>query len=247
MVRRILVLQLALVLFVSAAVPAVSQEAGDNPFDGEWTLTFDVATPPGGVTLTNEYGSDSPYNMMFQASKQSLQVADDGTIAWRDFEDGSLSINGTANYFGTQTKHWARHQPLLKAAGKATAKLTRPGTPQPYDRSLEVNLDYTGGSGTYGDNHGGGGAYSVDAAGEQMTVTGGVTTSTIAVTYWKAKWTLKPTRIVREEISPDQIRETTTYEGTRQAEIPTLNSGKYKATERIEIKHMRNLNLIPRG
>ena len=248
MLRRMLVLPVALALFVSAAVPAASQEPGGDPFDGEWTLTFDVATQPGGVTLTNQYGTDSPYHMVFHAAKNSLQVAEDGTIAWRDFEDGSLAINGTSNYFGKQSRHWARHQPLLKAAGKATAKLARPGTPQPYERSLEVNLDYTGGSGAYGDNHGGSGAYSVDSAGEQMTVTGvGGPPTTIAVYYWKAKWTLKPARTVREEIGPEQIRETTTYEGTREAEIPTLTSGKYNATERIEIKQVRFLNLVPRG
>jgi hypothetical protein len=237
-------------LLVAAAARAPAQPgaaASEIPFDGEWSLSFDVATSPGGVTLTNQYGTDSPYHMTFHASKQSLQVKADGTIAWRDFENGALRIDGTANYVGTRTKHWASHRPLLKAAGKATATPTPSGSPQPYDRSLEVNLEYTGGSGTYGDNHGGGGAYLVDAAGEQMTVTGGVTTSTIPVIYWKAKWSLKPTRIVRQEISPNEICETTSYAGTRQAEIATQTSGKYKVTERIEIKHVRNLNLVPRG
>jgi hypothetical protein len=237
----------AFVAVLVAAAPAPAQQPGDNPFEGEWSLTFDVATPPGGVTLTNEYGTDAPYHMAFHASKRSLQVAADGTIAWRDFENGALRISGTANYFGTQTKHWASHRPLLKAAGKATATPPPPGSTQPYDRRLEVNLDYTGGSGTYADNHGGGGAYIVDAAGEQMTVTGGVTNSTIAVIYWQAKWTLKPARTVREELSPGEIRETTTYEGTRQAEIATQTSGKYQVTQRMEIKHVRSLNLVPRG
>jgi hypothetical protein len=133
----------------------------------------------------------------------------------------------------------------MRAAGKATATRTSPGSPQPYDRSLELNLEYSGGSGAYADNHGGGGAYIVDAAGEQMTVTG-PTTTTIPVTYWQAKWNVKPARTVREEIGPDEIRETTTYEGSRPAEVATRD-GKYKVTERIEVKHVRYLNLVPRG
>lgn len=231
---------------VATASSVEGQQSRNNLFDGEWTLTFDVNTPPGGVTLNDMYGSNSPYNMHFHASKQSLQVNADGTFAWRDFSRGALTINGTANYFGTRTNHWAKHQPLLKADGKATAMRTPPGSPQAYDRSLPINLDYSGGSGTYADNHGGGGAYIVDAAGQQMTVTGGVTVSTLPVTYWQAKWSLKPARIVREEIGPDETRETITYEDSRPAEV-TTKIGKYKVTERIEVKQVRRLGLVPRG
>lgn len=243
-----LVLPLALIVFVSAGVSAASQESEGELFDGEWTLTFDVATPPGGVTLTNEYGSISPYHVVFRATKRSFQVQTDGTFAWREEEDGALKINGTGNYFGTRNTYWESHQPLLKAVGKATATRNVPGSPQPYERSLEVTLDWTGGNGAYADNYGGAGSYVVDAVGEQMTVTGvgGPPTQTPMV-YWQAKWSLKAARIVREEIGPDQIRETTTYEGTRQAEIATQTSGSHKVTERIEVKQVRNLNLVPRG
>ena len=155
-----------------------------------------------------------------------------------------MKINSTV--VGT-TEVWESHRPLLKAGGKATATPTPPGSPQAYERSLEVDLEYTGGNGAYGDSRGGSGAYSVDSAGEQMTVTGvGGPPTTIPVTYWQAKWSLKPARIVREEISPDEVRETTTYEGSREAENAT-SLGKYKVTERIEIKQVRNLNLVPRG
>jgi len=228
-------------LLVVSAAPSPAQQPAGNPFDGEWTLTFDVNTPPGGVTLPY----NSPYHMHFHASKRSFQVKADGTFAWREMDDGSLKINGSYNP-GPGT-FWESHQPLLKAGGTATATPTPPGSPQPYDRSLKVHLDYSGGNGAYAGSLGGSGAYIVDAAGEQMTVTGvwGPPT-TLPVTYWQAKWKLKPARIVREEISPDEIRETTTYEGSRPAEIPT-NIGKYKVTERIEVKQVRNLGLVPRG
>jgi hypothetical protein len=226
-----------------------AQQPGANPFAGEWTLTFDVNTPPGGVTLGDMSGSSSsPYHMVFHASKQSFQVAADGTFSWRKADDGSVTINGTYNYSGAPVMtYWATHQPLLKAAGTATATPTPPGSPQPYDRTLQVDLDWTGGNGTYGDSGGGGGAYIVDADGEQMTVTGLLTTTTLPVTYWQAQWSLQPARTVREEIGADETRETTTYEGSRQAEVPTMNMGTYTVTERIEVKHVRNLKLVPRG
>jgi hypothetical protein len=184
--------------------------------------------------------------MVFHSAKRSFKVQEDGTFAWREFDDGSLKIDGSANYFGTQTRHWASHRALLRAAGTATATPTPPGSPRPYQRRLEIHLEYSGGSGAWGDNHGGAGAYVVDDAGEQMTVTG-PTTTTMALTWWQSKWSLNPARTVREEFSPDEVRETTTYEGTRPAEITTQNSGKYKVTERIEIRHVRYLNLVPRG
>jgi hypothetical protein len=229
--------------FVVAAAPVPAQQPGGKPFEGEWTLTFDVATPPGGVTLTDMYGSNSPFHMAFHASKRSFQVKADGTFAWREGEDGAAKMNGTANYSGTHTMWWESHQPLLKAGGTATATPTPPGSPQPYDRSLEVNLDWSGGNGAGGDNRGGAWTYIVDAAGEQMTVGAG----TVPVRYCQSKWSLKPARTTREEISADEIRETTTYEGSRQSEIPTVASGKYKVTERIEVKQVRNLGLVPRG
>ncbi len=234
------------VVLLATARSGGQPPAGGHPFDGEWSLTFDAATPPGGVTLRDMYGSNSPYHMVFQASKRSFQVQADGTFTWRELNDGALKINSTANYFGTQTRIWESHRPLLKSSGQATAMPAPAGSPQAYDRSLQVDLDWTGGSGAYGDDHGGSGAYIVDAAGEQMTVTGGVTASTIPVTYWQAKWTLKPARAVREEISADEIQETTTYQGTRQSEVQT-SVGKYQVTERIEVKHVRQMKLVPRG
>jgi len=250
---KALLLQSLLVAALGCALAAISPAAGQqanptNPFEGQWSLTFDVATAPGGVTLPDMYGSNSPYHLVFHASKRSFQVQADGTFVWREGEDGAAKWNGTANYAGTHTMWWASHQPLLKAAGKATATPTPPGSPQPYDRSLEVNLDWSGGNGAFGDNHGGGGTYLVDAAGEQMTVSGvNAPPTTLPVTYIQSKWSLKPIRTVREDISPDEIRETTTYKGSRQAELPTKSSGKYKVTERIEVKHVRYSRLVPRG
>jgi hypothetical protein len=234
------------VLALSSALGQTAAGRGGHPFEGEWTLAFDVATPPGGVTLTDMYGSNSPYHTVFHASKKSFQVQADGTFAWQETDDGALKISGTANYVGTHTLWWESHQPLLKAEGAATATPTPPGSPQPYERSLELSFDWSGGNGAYGDNHGGGGAYIVDAAGQQMTVTGVGGPTTLPVTWYQSKWSLKPTRTVREEISPDEIRETTIYAGSRRADL-TTKVGKYKVTERVEVKHVRHPRLIPRG
>ena len=236
----------AALIIVGTITSAQGAEPG-NPFDGEWSLTFDVTTPPGGVTLRDTFGgANSPYHLVFHASKQLLQVKEDGTFAWRVMDDGSLQINSTYTFPGVPpTTWWESHRSLLKAGGKATATPTPPGSPQTYDRSLQIDVDWTGGNGAYAGSGGGSGTYIVDAAGEQMTVTG-PTTTTIPVAYWQAKWKLRPARTTREEISPAEIRETTTYEGNRPAEV-TTNVGKYKVTERIEVKHVRQLKLVPRG
>ena len=69
-----------LAAIVATSAPALAQQPdGRNPFDGEWSLAFDVSTPPGGVSLP----FNSPYHMIFHASKRSLQVEADGTFAWR--------------------------------------------------------------------------------------------------------------------------------------------------------------------
>jgi len=232
-------LMAALGCALTVASPAAGQQAGaGNLFDGEWKLSFYVDTPPGGVVLPY----NSPYHMHFRGYQHSFRLKEDGTFALPDGVDGGLTINTTV--VGT-TQVWERHQALLKASGKATAVPTPPGSPQPYERSLVINLDYTGGSGMYGDNRGGGGVYIVDAAGEQMTVTGLGPTTTHPVTYWKSKWELKPDLSFREEVSPDVVRETTGYSGVREAEV-TTNIGKYKVTERIQVMHVRYLGLVPR-
>ncbi len=255
MSRTIIVLPLTLALLAAGYHRLPAQQSapagGGNPFDGEWTLTFDVATPPGGVTIRGMYGdSNAPYHLAFQASKRSFRVKADGKIVWRDVDDGSLRIDSTYNpppvAVGAQTTTWwESHRPLLKVNGTATATPMPPGSPQPYDCSLTVDLDWSGGNGAYAGSGGGSGAYIVDSAGEQMTVTG-PTTTTLPVTYWQAKWTLQPASTFREEISADEIRETTTYKGSREAEVKTV-LGKYKVTERIEVKHVHNLKLVPRG
>ena len=236
----------AALIIVGTIASAQGAEPG-NPFDGKWSLTFDVTTPPGGVTLRDTFGgSNSPYHLTFHASKKSFKVKEDGTFVWSEVDDGSLKIDSTYNFPGTPPTTWREsHQPLLKAGGTATATPTPPGSPQPYDRTLQVDLDWTGGNGTYFNSGGGSGAYIVGADGTQMMVTG-PTTTTIPVTYWQAKWSLKPARIVREGISANEIRETITYEGSRQAAVKTM-MGNVQVTERIEVKHVRNLQLIPRG
>ena len=77
------------------------------------------------------------------------------------------------------------------------------------------------------------------------TQTGTVTTS--AGEGLQVKWDdLRSTSVKRDEIAPDVIVETTLYEASRQSTlaIPDQNP---PVTQRIEVKHVRYLNLVPRG
>lgn len=61
--------------------------------------------------------------------------------------------------------------------------------------------------------------------------------------YFKSDWKLQPTSIEQQEEAPDVIREVTTYEGRREireADGPPL-------TERLRVRQVRYLNLVPRG
>ena len=104
------------------------------------------------------------------------------------------------------------------------------------DRRLTLDLALIHGSGFY------------SVAGSLVTATTAIS-NTAHVPAPLATWgDLKPTRVIKEEVAPDVIRQTTTYEATR----PTNNMGAGAAsvpptTQRIEIKHVRYLNLVPRG
>ena len=76
---------------------------------------------------------------------------------------------------------------------------------------------------------------------------GGVAT-TVTTTPHELVWPeLTSTRTSREEISPDVIVERTDYRATRQGTLRVGPGQEVPVTERIEVKHVRHLNLVPRG
>ena len=74
--------------------------------------------------------------------------------------------------------------------------------------------------------------------------------TTVPNPVWIIEWKdLKPTSVKDEELGPEVIRRTTTYQAARPSRIPSEINGLFTppVTERIEIKHVRNLGLVPRG
>ena len=79
-------------LLVVAAAQSPAQQpggGGSNPFDGQWTLVWDVATAPGGATLAIPGGTISPYNAASHAAKEQFHVKEDGSIEWAQSDAGS--------------------------------------------------------------------------------------------------------------------------------------------------------------
>ena len=59
---------------------------------------------------------------------------------------------------------------------------------------------------------------------------------------------LTPASVQREEIAVDTIRETTIFRASRRKTLTDFLAGSSApVTEHIEVKHVRYLNLVPRG
>jgi len=241
----------ALACLVSwAAPPSLAQPgagSGGHPFDGEWSLVWDLSTAPGGATLSIPGGTISPYNASYHAAKSRFQVNEDGSIAWSQSDAGSTSHDGVSS----DSKFWGTRSVHLRAAGKVLAPRAATGELRAEDRRLTLDLTTMGGSG-YSSGTSSGGTFTVTVIAniddrEMVQFPGAIRAPNPP---WTVKWQdLKPTRVTQAELAPDVIEETITYEVTRETRIPKEINGLFTPpmTERLEIKHVRYLNLVPRG
>jgi hypothetical protein len=69
---------------------------------------------------------------------------------------------------------------------------------------------------------------------------------TVTTAPHEVTWSVSSTNTTREEIAPDVILERTSYQASRQGTLRALGQ-EIPVTERIEVKHVRYLNLVPRG
>jgi hypothetical protein len=119
------------------------------------------------------------------------------------------------------------------------------------DRRLTLDLTIMGGSG-YSSGTSSGGTFTATVIAkiddrEMLQFPGAIRAPNPP---WTRNWQdLKPTRVTKEELAPDVIRETITFEETRETRIPQEINGLFTPpmTERLEIKHVRYLDLVPRG
>lgn len=231
------------------ASPTPGQQSGGrrgNPFGGQWSLTIDITTAPGGATLALPYATISPYHSTYNAQKREFQVKEDGTFEWAENDAGSASHDGKSENFSFA----GDCRLILRASGNVQAPRTAGQAPEE-DRRLTVNLKVLGGNGRSTGTGGGRtntAIHIVSADGSQMTDHPGGNTRPNSI--WAIDWTdLKPSTVKDEEVGPEVIRRTTTYQATRQSRIPSEVNGLFTppVTQRIEIKHVRYLGLVPRG
>lgn len=244
--RRVLRLPLPIAALLCAIIatsaPAPAQEpAGPNPFDGEWSLEFSAQTRPGGETRT--YPNDTQHiNMQFLARRESFTIAAGGSLRWEQRDGGLFHSDNFSRAAGTTSVQDQR--PVLRVSGVAKATSAPAGSGRAYDRRLTLDVAWTGGDGTLLDHGLRSHVIDLSADGSQYTTSG----YTTAASYQTSNWELEPASVQREEIAPDAIRETTTFRLSR-ATTTQHNQGQrpIPLTERIEIKHVHYLNLVPRG
>ncbi len=231
------------VVLLTAPPSAAQQAAAENPHDGEWSLEFSVCTRPGGVFFAIG-GDEHRFNCLFQVARESFTVAADGVLKWEQREGGRLHVDDYSTLAGKTAVQY--QQPVLRLTGQAAATPAGAESGRTYDRKLSLQLAWTGGSGPGIDHNGQPFVIALSADGSQWTTSG----YTRAAPYQKTLWELTPASVQREEIAVDTIRESTIFRVSRQTTLIDFMAApgfSPAVTEQIEIKHVRFLNLVPRG
>ena len=221
----------------------------NSSFDGEWSLEFRVNTKPGGESFTTRQGAAvSPYHLHFQATRQPFRFASDGSIKLDIRDETPLTIQSTTRY-GEAVTAWDRQQ------HRGLVRLVGSGTGEGRDRQVKLTIRwiYVEGNGFMSDSFGGSSNYVWRAAEDATTITisnqAGATT--LPLEMWKSTWELKPESIEQTEVSPDVIVETVIYRGRQAARLSPLDPGGFSpplpVIEEIELRQVRQLNLVPRG
>jgi hypothetical protein len=236
---------LGFALVAGASPCACGQQPGGNPFDGEWSLILDIATAPGGASM----GGDVTVDYLYRMENRRFEVKPDGTFEWLAREAGAQHHD----YHRTGGSVHGDVEMHLRGKGKVDPPPEEAASTGAGNRRLSVQLSLLNGNGRGSYLMYGFPAYMVSVASADLSQ---ITTTTISPTGNKTvtigsgerqvKWdNLRSTRVTRDEIAPDVVVETTVYRASRQAtwRVPD----QIPVTERIEVKHVRHLKLVPRG
>ena len=184
-------------------------------------------------------------NLLLHVSRPSFAVAADGVLRWEQGDGGQFHWDDFSRLVGKTAT--SDTQAVLRADGKATATPTPEGAPHAYDRRLTLNLAWSGGTGITVDHRGLPWPVTLSADANQVITPFG----TGPAVYEQSQWGLAQSSVRREEVAPDVVRETTTFRGSRQKESSVYMIGLPPAPlnfiERIEVKHVRYPQLVPRG
>jgi hypothetical protein len=222
-------------------------EPNPNPFEGQWSLEYFVATKPGGETHQVGILTLSPINLLFQVARSEFQVGEDGKFNWTERSGGQWhSDTVSTDSLGQRSISVQDTEPLLVADGTITLVDAAMGDEK--TKSLELKLKWSHGSGTFIGGVGNvTGTLAVSGDGQTLTVTSDKGAVSMPHTYLTTQWTLTPKSVEREEEGPDMIREVTTFQARRQGTLSDWGSGALPVVERIEVKQIRHLKLVPRG
>lgn len=253
-IRRVLSIVSWIAACVCLGAAASGQQASSaddaSPFDGEWTVTFSVSSPPGGYQLTAGVSSVSPGHLHYRIEKR-FTVERDGRISLQGADAGTFHHHQTVHYEGKVGTYRWDQQALCKITGVATATPNGPEARQPYTRRLELTIEWAAGNGTeFFQTELGtfAGAVYVSDDGTQVIATRpfGLPPFSQPLAYWSSKWQMTPANDTVDEISPDVLQERVTYSSTRETVLEPA-TGQAKGLERIEIRHVRQMGLVPRG
>jgi hypothetical protein len=228
---------------VLLAAVAYGVEPSGSKFDGQWSLELQISTKPGGETLQAAGAVTSPIHIQIRAANPSFTVDDSGKFSWDSRDCGRSHVAKHAAYTGGGTSDTSEQtRVLLKVQGSVSER-----------RVLTIDPQWTSGNGQLWTTTSTGaiflGCYSVSGDGSSISIStsgnlpGDYRTYTLPIKYQGAPWTLSPTSIEQHEISADVIREVAKYRAQRQGTY----AGAVPVIERLEIKQVRNLELVPRG
>ena len=226
---------------ICLAVPIGEAMAADAiPYEGEWTLTYESSTPPGGFALPGFVIRKS-----FRARARFV-VDEDGRFFWETSgEDGEQPEFRTEQVHGAKiTEHRAG---FLRGRGAVDK-----------EHGLELVLEWgvkEGFLNSLSPTHIELRSQTVSADGTQVTDTGKTYCFTCVVQGWQpstfaypvqptaqSQWRLAPVSREVEQIGEDVEKETVVY----QASQPTAFVG-FNESERIEVIHIRYGEIVPRA
>lgn len=208
---------LVCLLDLLAFAPVKAAEADGARNRGTLEIQFEVHTRPGGETVQQGPAVISPFNIGLSVRADGIQVQEDGTFTFEAHGIYRLDYHAVSPGMTIDTDEYRAD----RVHGK--------GQVQP-DGTLSLDLAWGHGEGLL----------------VVVTSVGGSTarqpaTEAVPLPTWQ------PALISREveELGPDSRRETVKYKARRPSRV--IGTVTVPLTERIEVKHVRNTNIVPRG
>ena len=199
------------------AALAGAGESGSEEERGTLEIRFEVQTRPGGETVVQGPAVISPFNIGLSVRADGVQVNDDGTFSFE--ARGTYRLDYHAVSPGVTIDTDEHRADRVQGKGKLAV-----------DGKLSLDLAWGHGEGLQV------WVTSVGSGSARQPATEAVPLPT---------WQLVPSSRETEELGPDSRRETVKYKASRPSRV--VGTVAVPLTERMEIKHVRNTDIVPRG